>query len=104
MPVGFENHFRVGEAIQINSLAFKLCANLAKVVNLAVVYDPIAAGRIVHGLMPARRQIENCEAAISQPNFDCMRLQAAQNDGAAVVWSAMSQGSSGPLENLGRNW
>src|SRR5579863_8927431 len=47
--VGFENHFRVGEAIQMNSLAFELCADLAKVVNLAVVDDPIPAGRIVHG-------------------------------------------------------
>jgi hypothetical protein len=66
-PVGvrFQDHFRVGKAAEVHALPLQLRANLAKVINLTVVDDPVAGCGIVHGLVPVGRQVENCEAAIA---------------------------------------
>src|SRR5262252_5570922 len=57
--VGFENYFRVRVALEPPSLGLQLLAHLAEVVDLAVVNDPIAGGRVLHGLMPEWGEIQN---------------------------------------------
>src|ERR1700688_77924 len=101
LSIGFEDHFRVGMTAEVDSLALQFRANLAEVVNLAVVDDPIAGGRIIHGLMAKRRQIENCETAIPESYFDVFPGGIAQNDCAAVVRSAVGEGFGGAFQHGG---
>lgn len=53
--------------------------------------------------MPLGRQIQDCQAAIPQPDFNRARLRTLNNHGAAIIRPAMRQGFGRPLENVGRN-
>ena len=103
VPIGFEDHLGVGIAAKVQSRLLELRANLAEVVDLSVVDDPVAGCGIVHGLMPLRRQVQDCEAPISQTDFIGFPRRVTQNDRAAVVRPTMREGSGGALQHLGRN-
>jgi hypothetical protein len=50
--------------------------------------------------MTEGRQIENCQAAIAQPDFHVALRIVAENNGAAVVGPAVGKGAGGALENV----
>ncbi len=62
---------RVADEACPGSLEFR--ANIAEVVELAVIDDPVAGFGVVHGLMSERREIENGEATIAQANLRRIR-------------------------------
>ena len=100
LPISLEDHFGVGVTAEVQPLALQLGANFAKVVDLSVVDDPVAGCRIVHGLMPLRRQIQDCKAAIPQADFDGFLRGIVQNDGAAVVRSTVGEGLRRALQQF----
>jgi hypothetical protein len=62
-----------------SALLFQFSPNLVKVINLAVVGDPIARLRILHGLMTLRRKIENREPPITETDFKRLRACLADD-------------------------
>jgi len=71
--------------------------------ELSLIHISAAGCGIVHGLMPLRRQVQDCEAPISQTDFIGFPRRVTQNDRAAVVRPTMREGSGGALQHLGRN-
>jgi hypothetical protein len=53
--------------------------------------------------MPLRRQVQDCEAPISQTDFIGFPCGVTKNDRAAVVRPTMPEGLGGALQHLARN-
>src|SRR5208337_3906857 len=73
-PIGSQNYFRVGMAVELGADTLKFLAKLAEVVDLAVEDDPIAGDRILHGLMPERRKVKNRQSAVTESDLQRLRL------------------------------
>ena len=54
-----QNHFSVGMTLELDAGPFEFLSKFAEVVDLAVEDDPVAADRILHRLVPERREVEN---------------------------------------------
>jgi len=77
--------------LELNARAFEFLPQFAKVVDLAVEDDPVAADRILHGLVPERREVDDGEAGVSEAYVGLRSSTALDNGGARVVRSTMSK-------------
>lgn len=91
-----QQHFCVGMTDEALPGLLEFAAYVAKVVNLAVVDDPIARLRVMHRLMCQRRKIQNREPAVAQADFG---RAIAQQNRARIVRPAMGEGVGSALEN-----
>ncbi len=101
--ISFQQHFGIGLADKAHAFALQSRPEFAKVVDFAVVDDPVAGFRILHGLMAQRREIENRQAAAAQSNFEARRGVGLNDDCPAVVRPAMRQRIRGLLQEFRRN-
>ena len=60
-----QDYFRIGVTFELGTGGFEFLAKFAEVVDLAVEDDPVAGDRILHGLMPKRREVENRQSAVA---------------------------------------
>src|SRR5205085_3646160 len=81
---GFENHFGIGTSAKARALGLQLRPQFLKVINLAVVSDHVAAAGREHGLMPARRRIDDREPAVAECHACAGIYPCAVIIGAAV--------------------
>src|SRR5258708_1573586 len=73
------------------ALALEFLANFAKIVNLAVVDNPVSSLRILHRLMTKGRGVENRETLMAESDFYSLRDGVADDDGAGVIGTAMGK-------------
>src|SRR5579862_7891370 len=97
--IGLEENFGVRVADKNCASPFQLRTNFKKVVDLAVVDNPVAAFRIVHGLMAERREIENRKTPASESNFNRAGNRVAQQDGPRIVRPTMRKRVGTALQN-----
>ena len=81
----------------------ELAPNIAEVVNLTVVDDPVAGLRIVHRLVTQRREIENSEPAVSKSDFEARANRILDQDGSGIIRAAMRKGLRAPFQHSLRN-
>jgi hypothetical protein len=98
--ISLEQNFGVGVAGELRAGPVKLAPNVAEVIDLSVVNDPVAGFRIVHGLMPERRKIEDGEAPVSQADFNWFWRGVSYDHRAGVVGAAVREGRGGALEHV----
>ena len=67
--IGFQQDFSIGVADKTCAGFLEFVPNVAEVVDLAVVDDPVAGFGIVHGLVSQRREIKNRQPAVAQADF-----------------------------------
>ena len=63
--ISSQDYFGVGMTFELDAGGFEFLAKFAEVVDLAVEDDPVAGDRILHGLMPERREIENRQSSVA---------------------------------------
>src|SRR5581483_10951384 len=97
--VRLEHNFGIGPAAEANALAFKLLADLAEVVDLAVMDDPITGLGVLHRLVAQRREVEYGETPVSEADF----RRAADDYYARIIRATMRERSGCALEYLGRD-
>src|SRR5438094_9367228 len=98
MSVRFEQDLGIGMAGKAYAFVFELRANLAKVVDLAVVDDPVSGRRVLHWLVAMRRQIENGEPPIAKSNLVEFRATGSKNDSTGIDGAAMRKRVSRGLQ------
>src|SRR2546423_885601 len=96
--IGLQHHFGIGMAYERRAFPLKLCPNVAEVVNLSVVDNPVAGLGIEHGLVPERRQVQNGQAPATKADFGWARNRLAQEDRARIVGPAMREGVRSAIE------
>ena len=70
LGVGVEEHLGVGAGVKGMAGGLELGAQLAVVVDLAVVDDPVAAVGRAHRLVAGRREVEDGEPAVAERDAD----------------------------------
>ena len=80
--IRFQQDFGIGIAFEADPFCFQFSANFAKVINLAVVDNPIARSGILHRLMAKHGKIKNRQTTIAQANFQRLWQAFTDNDGA----------------------
>ena len=98
--VSFEQHFGIGMAAEFYPLPFQSLANLAEVVDFAVVDDPVPGLGILHGLVAQRRQIEDGKAPAAQADFNRMGTAFLKYDRAVVVGSTVGKRQTSALQKF----
>src|SRR5688572_15249701 len=82
------------------SKRLKFLAQLHKIIDLAVIRDPISSIRSTHGLMARMRNIDNRQAAMDEERFADNVLfytsafatsSLLKRDPSLIIWAAMSQ-------------
>src|SRR5581483_6200904 len=101
--VRLEHNFGIGPTAEANALAFKLLADLAEVVDLAVMDDPITGLGVLHRLVAQRREVEYGETAVSKTDFARSRQITANDYYARIIRTTMRERSGCALEYLGRD-
>jgi hypothetical protein len=81
----------------------KLFANIAKVVDLAVIDNPVAGFSVLHRLMSEGGQIKDRETPVAQTNLNRIGHCVADYYRARVVRPAVGQRLSAPLEHTTRD-
>ena len=74
LGVGVEHHLRVGAGGEGVPGGFELVPELAVVVDLAVVHDPVPAVGRAHGLVACGREVQDREATMTEREADIIRL------------------------------
>src|SRR5271165_1167625 len=94
--------------LKADAAGFELVAKLVEVINLAVEDDPVAGGRILHGLMPERRKIKNRQPLV--PKADLQRLglrifeqHYCQQHRSGIVGPAVRERARGSFQNSSRD-
>ena len=101
--IGFQHNFGVGVADETCAGLFEFVADVAEVVDLAVVDDPVAGLGIMHGLVGQRGEIENRQAPVAQADFNWVRNGIAQKDRARIIGPAMRERLRATFENAVRD-
>ena len=65
VPISFEQDLGIRVAGEAHVFFFQFLANFSKVVDLAVVYDPVSGFRVSHGLVAKGGQIKDGETPVS---------------------------------------
>ena len=87
LDAGREHHLGVGAAAEAVSALGQFRAQLPKVVDLAVVGDDVAAAGRMHRLRAGRREVDDRQPAVAEPDAG-LRIAPA----SAAVRSAVSKG------------
>src|SRR5256885_755845 len=84
---------------EAGSSLFQFLANVAEVIDLTVVDDPVAALQIVHRLVAERREVENRQSPAAQANLNFM-TRVLNDDRARVIRSTVGERLCGTLQNI----
>src|SRR5208337_180706 len=98
-----KNHFGIGMTLELDAGGFELLPKFAEVVNLAVEDDPVAGDRILHGLMPERRKVENRQSPVAQADFQRLRMGFFQQHGTGIIGSPVRERTRGLFQNSRRD-
>ena len=79
-------------ADKTGTTSFEFVPDVAEVIDLAVVDDPIAGFGIVHGLVGQRGKIENRQSSVTQADLNGVRCRLAKKDRTRVIGSSMREG------------
>src|ERR1039458_2227274 len=88
---------------ELDGGGFEFLPQFAEVVDLAVKNDPVAGDRILHGLMPEQREIENRQSPVTQANLQWLRLGIFQQHGTRIIGSPMRKRTGGMFQNRRRD-
>src|SRR5581483_679955 len=97
--VGLQDHFGIRMTDESRPHSFKLSTDVTEVVDLSVVDNPVAAGRIVHRLMAEWREIENRETAIAKSDFRSDIPGITDQDGTGIIRSSMRERACALFQN-----
>ena len=78
LPVSLEEHFRVPGGAEAMAQFLEFAADLLEIVDFSVKDQPIACLRIMHRLVPGRREIKDGQASASQPDALAARRSEAE--------------------------
>src|SRR5271169_3637060 len=88
---------------ELDAGGFEFLTKIAEVVDLAVVDDPVAGDRILHGLVPKRRKVENRQSPVTQADLQWLRFGIFQQHGTGIIWSSVRERAGGLFQNFRRD-
>src|SRR4029077_883110 len=89
--ISLEHDFSIRVTDEISASLLKFFSNVTKVVNLPVVYDPVAALGIVHRLMCQRRKIQNRQTPVPKSDLNRLGNGIAQQNRSRIIRAAMRE-------------
>src|SRR5260370_330837 len=87
-------------SLKSGTLALQFLANLAEVINLAVVDNPVSTLRVLHRLMTEGREVENRETPMAQADFYRLRDFIANGDAATVIGTPVGKRLGSALQKI----